>query len=294
MNNLPDCKVNSLLTCSLEHFGFSEYEETFGSNDPDCGYLLARAKLVDYFGFDMTGIRLSALENLSEPECEKLLTYLNERIVTFHPVIDSHNFSAMTAQEANTFADNYINSLTKNDKFYRNKTITCNLNSGTRFDQDVELEEKLETIANNIAPLVKNCLSAGYRFAIENAGDFYCSEIVRICQSVPGAMMVYDTGNTYLIGEDSLQALYTAAPYTIVVHFRDVKVCPDPRNQIIRLQYAPLGEGDVDLEKSLEIIMANSPDPLSLIFETEINRHDKLSVWESLEKEIKYINAIQV
>lgn len=292
MKKIPDCKVNSLLTWSLGHFWCNEYEEAFSEN-ATINFALSRARLIDHFGFDLTGIKTDMLDLLSDTELEELALFLNEKDITFHPILEAFNFASVTLDEAKAFADEYASTLAKHDKLYRSKTITCNLASGTRFEHEFDLDEKLDIIARNLAVVVEKCQSLGYRFAIENAGDFYTSEIVRLCQTIPGLLMVFDIANSYLIGEDSMQAFYISAPYTAVVHFRDVKVCPEPHNQIIRLRYAPLGEGDVELEKGLEIILANCPDPMSLIFETEIINDGTYTVWESLEKEINFINTIQ-
>ena len=287
-----DFKISNLNSWSFGYFWCTAYHDAFSTPEIENNNLLVQARFLNHFGFDCAGISFKNLDRLSQEDRQQLLDYLNQKMLTFHPLYSSLHFDAVSKETAEEEAKIFKENLVKYGPFYQRKIVSCNLESGTRFDTDMTVEDRIAKITENIIPFAQAAHDLGYQFAIENCGDFYCHEIVQICQNAPYLMMLFDTGNTYLIGEDPIQATYTAAPYTVAVHFRDVKVQPDASRQIINFEHAHLGDGDVPLKEIHDILMANSPEPLSLMFETELSHSIEKDPWECLKTEIDYINSM--
>ena len=81
--------------------------------------------------------------------------------------------------------------------------------------------------------------------------------IVQIIKAVdsPNLRFLFDTGNTFTVCEDPVDAAYDAAPYTALVHLKDLRVLPwCPGREFVSAMYAaPLGRGHVNNRKILEI-----------------------------------------
>jgi sugar phosphate isomerase/epimerase len=104
---------------------------------------------------------------------------------------------------------------------------------------------------------------------IEDHGDFYCSDLVKLCKQTPHLYIFLDTGNTYLIGEQPIPAFEAAAPYTIGTHFKDHTVRPNPDILHFEVSCCALGDGDVPLRECYKILMEKAPHPekLAMMFE---------------------------
>jgi len=139
-----------------------------------------------------------------------------------------------------------------------------------RFAADPPLERQMETLAELLLPVAKECAAAGRPLAIENHGDYYCSDLASLCRSVPGLRIFLDTGNTYLIGEQPIPAFEVAAPYVAGGHFKDHVVSPNPEKLRFELGAATLGTGHVPLRECFEILQAKSPNPDRIAMQIEL------------------------
>ena len=81
-----------------------------------------------------------------------------------------------------------------------------------------------------LTPVAKICHDLGTPLGVENREDFYCSDLVELCQqtAAPGDFPGHRRTLT-LIGEKPITAIREAAPYVIGGHFKDhlVKSRPD-------------------------------------------------------------------
>lgn len=144
----------------------------------------------------------------------------------------------------------------------------------TRFTTEPPLDEQLARIDEHIRPIVKAAEEAGIVLAFENHLDYRAREIVRIIESVdsPNLRFLFDTGNTLTVCEDPVDAAYDAAPYTVLLHLKDLRVLPwCPGREFVSVMYAaPLGRGCVNNLKILEIMREQAPDPTNLCLSLEL------------------------
>jgi len=128
-----------------------------------------------------------------------------------------------------------------------------------RFARTPCLAEQLDRLAAGVAPMVAGCRELGLPVGMENHGDYYCSDLVELCERVPALGIYLDTGNTYLIGERPVPAYEAAAPYVMGGHFKDHHVHPDPKTLHFVVQGAALGEGDAELRTCWDILKRHTP-----------------------------------
>ena len=170
--------------------------------------------------------------------------------------------------------------------------ITTGAGRVHRFMDDPTLEEQLDRLAEVFTPVAQFCHEMDCPFGIENHGDYYCSDLVELCQRVPHMGIFLDTGNTYLIGEKSIPACREAAPYTIGTHFKDHRVHPQPRGLTFVIKGAPLGEGHVGLEQVYKDLLELNPDPDRLVMQWEMIPPKDMDPYECLERSWQFIRRI--
>ena len=144
------------------------------------------------------------------------------------------------------------------------------------------------------APLADACRELGAPLGIENHGDYYCSDLVSLCERTPHMHLFLDVGNTFLIGEQPIPAFEAAAPYTIGTHFKDHRVCPrlDARPLHFEIAGSALGDGDVPLRECFGLLLSEAPDPNRLVMEIEMIRPDDLDPLECLERSLRFIRSL--
>jgi sugar phosphate isomerase/epimerase len=153
----------------------------------------------------------------------------------------------------------------------------------------------MERLATVLPPLAEGCHRLGLPFGIENHGDYYCSDLVGLCEQVPHLGIFLDTGNTYLIGEAPLPAFRAAAPYVVGAHFKDhhVRPCPDARPLHFEVAPAVLGEGDVGLRECYEILLREAPRPHDLVMEMELIPPQGMPPLEAFERSLAFVRSLE-
>ena len=121
------------------------------------------------------------------------------------------------------------------------------------------IEECIRTL-NAVAPLAREL---GIKVAVENHGgvDLLARELLEIVQAVgPDAVGVcLDTGNPAYGGEDPVVSTEVLALYTVSSHVRDTRVWQTADGAMA--QWAPLGGGNVDLPRIIQILKERAPNP---------------------------------
>ncbi len=159
-----------------------------------------------------------------------------------------------------------------------------------------EIPKELMRVRNcleSILPLARNY---GISLAIENYIDLPSPEIVDIIQYFhdPLIGVCYDSANSILGFENSVETARLLAPYTITAHFKDVKTILDPRGNMI--QGTALGDGMVDFLAIMEIFRKNNFQGC-IHLELYIDRMDdplETLVWEEMCVERSLMYARQV
>jgi sugar phosphate isomerase/epimerase len=159
-----------------------------------------------------------------------------------------------------------------------------------RFVRSPSLDERIEKLSKAFAPLAQGCHEQGRPFGIENHGDYYIEDLVRLCTMTPHMGIFLDTGNTYLIGEKSVPACVEAAPYTIGTHFKDHYVAPNGRELKFEIDGAPLGSGDVGLGQMYRALLDEAPG--NLVLQWEMVPQRGTDAWECLEQSWQFVRSL--
>jgi sugar phosphate isomerase/epimerase len=127
----------------------------------------------------------------------------------------------------------------------------------TPFQQ--HLDECARTL-RAVAPLARDL---GIKVAVENHGgvDLLARELRTLVEEVgPDAVGVcLDTGNPAYGGEDPVVSAEILAPYVVSSHVRDTQVWVVENGAMA--QWVPLGQGNVDLPRIVEILAKHAPNP---------------------------------
>jgi sugar phosphate isomerase/epimerase len=161
-----------------------------------------------------------------------------------------------------------------------------------RFMAEPSLEQQMDRLVEVFTPIAKACHQMGRPFGIENHGDYYCSDLVELCKRVPHLGIFLDTGNTYLIGEQSVPACREAAPYTIGTHFKDHYVFPDPKTLMFVIKGAPIGEGDVGMAEIYQALIEHAPAPDKLVMQWEMVPPKDMDAFECLERSWNFVRSL--
>ncbi|MCW8133684.1 MAG: sugar phosphate isomerase/epimerase [Planctomycetota bacterium] len=188
--------------------------------------------------------------------------------------------------------EDFIQDLEAYGPLLRTPIVTTGAGAYHRFMRAPSLAEQLDRLAEIFTPLARACHQMGRPFGIENHGDYYCSDLVELCKRVPHLGIFLDTGNTYLIGEQSVAACKLAAPYTIGTHFKDHVVHPDPKTLTFVIEGAPLGEGDVGLREIYLDLIQRAPNPRGLVLQWEMVPPKTMDPFECLERSWSFVKTL--
>ena len=144
----------------------------------------------------------------------------------------------------------------------------------TRFTTSPPLDEQLDLITENTRPIAKVAEECGIVLAFENHLDYRAREINRVIDRVasPNFKFLFDTGNTLTVCEDPVDAAHEAAPNTVLVHLKDVRVHPwTPGREFVSVMYAaPLGRGHVKNKEIVAILKQKAPNADDLVLSLEM------------------------
>jgi sugar phosphate isomerase/epimerase len=264
---------------------------SFLTRDPDP--LIARLKFIAHYGLQTTGIGLEQVADMSAAERDRLGQFLADHDLSLtihvHPTYFDPDPDA-----ARRSVDRALDWLERYHALLRSRLVTTSGGGYHRFTRRPSLAEQLERLASLLPPLAAGCHQLGLPFGIENHGDYYCSDLVALCQQVPHLGIFLDTGNTYLIGEAPMPAFQAAAPYVVGTHFKDHRVRPRPDARPLHFEVGPavLGEGDVPLRECYQLLLAQAPQPQALVMEIELIPPPEIAPLEAFEKSLAFVRSL--
>ena len=237
----------------------------------DADPLYAKLKLLRHYGLRTTGIGIGELEKMDEAYRQRLFAYLAEHDLAF-TLIPHGDYCHDSLDEARRAVDAAIAAVRKHAQGTRAPVCHFGVARLHRFVRQPSLQWQMERLTQVLPPLAQACREAGAPLSIENHGDYYCSDLVGLCQQVKDLFIFLDTGNTYLIGEQPLAAAEVAAPYVIGGHWKDHRVGPVANNGPLRFEIGPsvIGDGDVPLREIYRVLKAKAPKFDEIAMEIEL------------------------
>ena len=255
--------------------------------------LYARLKFLAAHDLRCTEESIQSIADMADSERDQLGQFLTDHNLQLNPQV-GFNYVDSDPDTIRRRTDAIVDDLRKYLPLMRGTIVQTGARAGHRFDRQMPLEKKLERLSSVLAPLATACRQLGTPLGIENHGDFYCSDLVALCEQTPYLGIFLDTGNTYLIGEQPIPAFKAAAPYTIGTHFKDHRVCPRLEARPLHFEVAgsPLGAGDVPLRACYDLLLAQSPHPHRLVMQVEMIRPDDLDATTCLERSLNFIRTL--
>jgi sugar phosphate isomerase/epimerase len=126
--------------------------------------------------------------------------------------------------------------------------------------------EQIEIMIANFRRVVPVVADHGLVIAFENHMDYRVGEIARVIEGdgSPALRATFGTANPVGVIEDPVDAARTIARYTVTMHLKDFRIQPATQIGEPRIFWAPLGRGDIELERILAVVQAQAPDPANL------------------------------
>lgn len=260
----------------------------------DSDPILARLKFLKHYDLKVTGIGLEDVPKMSHARRDIISQYLADNDLYMHFYVHP-DYLNPDLGEVKRQVDEIMQNLEKYQKSFRTPLVTTGVGNVHRFMRKPSLAEQLERLSEVLPLLAKGCRKLGLPFGIENHGDYYCSDLVPLCQQTPELGIFLDTGNTYLVGETPLPAFQAAAPYTVGTHFKDHHVCPRPEARPLHFEVGPsvIGDGDVPLEECYQLLVEKNPAPDKLVMEIEFIPPEQPEPVEAVERSIAFIKSLE-
>jgi sugar phosphate isomerase/epimerase len=140
------------------------------------------------------------------------------------------------------------------------------------FTKEPPVEEQIERIIHNTRTLLPVAERLGVVLTNESHMDYRVAEYVQVLEAIdsPWLRHTFDFANSIAVVEDSLEAARLVAPYTIATHIKDMHVQPTTTMGEPAFFHAPIGSGQVPVERILEVLQAEAPDPDGLHHYVEV------------------------
>jgi len=244
-------------------------------------------------GFELASFGLTQIDALDQEKRDYVKGFLADNGMKCFAHV-SAKWCAIADGDIQSHADQIGKLLQKHHDLFKDTIVMTITQAGQRFDRTImPLAQRKQRLVKAMAPLAKICHDLGTPLGVENREDFYCSDLVELCQQIPHLGIFLDTGNTYLIGEKPLPAIREAAPYVIGGHFKDHMVKSRPDNLTFEITGAVLGEGDVPLREAYAAIVKDSQYRDRIMMEYEMISPKGMNPLECLEKSKAFVHSLE-
>jgi len=171
-----------------------------------------------------------------------------------------------------------------------------------RFDRDWPIARQIERVARALRPMARRLADLGCPLAVHNAFDWWGQDLAALCRAAPGLGVLFDTGNSLVVGERPLDMARHVAPFTVATHIKDHVLFPwnDPRasarginDQALVVEGAVLGEGHAEVRAVVEHLLDHVRDPLAVIWGWELEPPQGMNGQEAVERSWPVCRAIE-
>ena len=208
--------------------------------------------------FHGSGVGVASLADASQLDYLKQLATERDQSFFVHYGIDLEAWSRGDLADLDRAIDNHLECVEQLPLPMAQFIVQKGLH---RFSKEMPLPEQMDVMAEVLAPRVARLKQAGLEVSIENHGDYYVSDLVALCDRVPGLSILLDTGNCALIGERLDLIPDAAFPLISSTHFKDHWLAPAPKPLNFQLTGATLGEGHMGLSAFYERLLRLHPNP---------------------------------
>ncbi len=259
----------------------------------DANPLIAKLKFLNDYGLKVTGIGIEQVAKMPDSERELIGQFLADHDMSLHIYAGTDFFNA-ELNMVKRKVDEIVQQIGFYHSLLRSQLVTIGGSAYHRFTREPSLAQQMERLGATLPALAAGCHDLGLPFGIENHGDYYCSDLVALCQQVPHLGIFLDTGNTYLIGEAPLPAFEAAAPYVVGSHFKDhhVRPCLDARPLHFEVAPSIIGDGDVPLRECYQILLEKTPNPDKLVMEIELIPPSGVDPIVSFERSVAFVKSL--
>ena len=264
----------------------------FLAADPDP--LLARLKFLAHYGLHSTGVGLGQLAICDDAKLARVGQLVNQHDLALTLIAHLPYFEP-NLDVVRSAVDVALEQIARFREIVHCPLVHTGVGDGYhRFLRQPSLEWQIERLATVLPWLVDGCRKLGLPFGIENHGDYYLSDLVGLCQRVPGLGIFLDTGNCFLVGETPLPAFTLAAPYVVGGHFKDhhVQPCLDASPLHFEIGNAVIGEGDVPLRECYALLKERCPNFAQLVMQIELIPPNDRDMTESFEKSLAFVRSL--
>lgn len=132
----------------------------------------------------------------------------------------------------------------------------------SRFNRAIPRQEHLDRLAASLRVAARVAADEGIILGIENHCDFTGRDLASLIQAVdsPAIRAAIDTGNSFTVFCDPADDLEALAPYSVLTHLKDLAIVQnDPGRVPFRAQGCVLGQGHVDIRRSIQVLVERGP-----------------------------------
>lgn len=201
------------------------------------------------------------LASLEEGYLKALRSQADELGLTVEIGMGSFDRHAASFRPEYGSGERQLSDMLRAAKVVGSPVVRCFL--GTQADRlgPVPIQQHVEECVRTLKAVAPLARDLGVKIAVENHGgvDLLARELRALVEEAGpdyvGACL--DTGNPAYAAEDPVVAAEVLAPYVVTSHVRDTRVWAVPEGAMA--QWAPLGQGNVDLRRILEILGEHAP-----------------------------------
>lgn len=162
-----------------------------------------------------------------------------------------------------------------------------------RFDAAWPIARQIERVAAGIRGTARRLADLGCPLAMHNGFDWWGEDLAALCRAAPGLGVLFDTGNSLVVGERPLDMARHVAPFTVATHIKDHVLYPwnDPRakergvsGQALVVDGAVLGEGHAEVRAVVAHLLDHVRDPAAVIWGWELEPPAGMNGQEAVDR----------
>lgn len=223
-------------------------------------------QLMDYAaGLGLRNVHFSEranLESLETPYLQRLRNRADELDLRIEIGMRSFERHSTTFDPALGSGEEQLATMLRAADVVGSPIVRCFLGMQADRMGDVPFDQHIAEAVRTLRAAAPIAERLGITIAIENHGgvDLLAPELRDLIEAVGSGFVrvCLDTGNPPYAAEDALLAAEILAPYVVTTHLRDTRIWATDSGAMV--QWAPTGEGNVDLRRIVEIVERHAPD----------------------------------